>query len=180
MGPIVVKLISHVWLFVTPWTPDFPVLHHLPEVAQTHVHWISDALQPSHPLSSPSPSAFNLSQYQGLFQWVDSASDGQSIGTSASASILQMSIQDWFPLVLTGLISLQSKGIWRVFSNTTFQKHQFFSAQLSLWSNSHIHTWLLEKTVALTRRTIIEWERLEISSTKLEIPREHFMQRWAQ
>ena len=61
--------------------------------------------------------------------------------------------QDWFPLILTGWISLQSKGLSRVFSNTTVQKHQFFSAQPSLWSNSHIHIWLLEKTIALTRRT---------------------------
>ena len=73
------------------------------------------------------------------------ASCGQSIGVSASASVLPMNIQDWFPLGWTGWISLQSKGFSRVFSNTTVQKHQFFSAQLSLWSNSHIHTWLLEK-----------------------------------
>ena len=70
-------------------------------------------------------------------------SGSQSIG--ASASVLPMNTQDWPPLELTGLISLQSKGLSRVFSDTTVQKHQFFSAQLSLWSNSHIHTWLLEK-----------------------------------
>ena len=73
------------------------------------------------------------------------ASGGQSIGVSASASVLPMNIQDWFPLGRTGWISLQSKGLSRVFSNTTVQKHQFFSAQPSLWSNSHIPTWLLEK-----------------------------------
>ena len=73
------------------------------------------------------------------------ASGGQSIGVSASASVLPMNIQDWFPLGLTGMISLKSKGLSRVFSNTTAQKHQFFSAQLSLYPNSHIHTWLLEK-----------------------------------
>ena len=72
-------------------------------------------------------------------------SGSQSVGASASASVLPMNIQDWFPLGLTGLITLQSKGFSRVFSNTTVQKHQFFSAQPSLWSNSHIHTWLLEK-----------------------------------
>ena len=72
-------------------------------------------------------------------------SGGQNIGASASASVLPMNIQDWLPWGLTGLISLQSKGLSRVFTNTTVQKHQFFSAQLSLWSNSHIHTWLLEK-----------------------------------
>ena len=73
------------------------------------------------------------------------ASGGQSIGASASASVLPMNIQDWFPLGLTGLISLKSKGLSKVFSNTTVQKHQFFGTQLSLWSNSCIHTWLLEK-----------------------------------
>ena len=70
-------------------------------------------------------------------------SGGQSIGASASASVLPVNIQDWSPLGWTGLISLQSKGLLS-FSNTTIQKHQFFGAQLSLWSNSHIHTWLLE------------------------------------
>ena len=72
----------------------------------------------------------------GSFLWVSSS--------SVSASVLLMNIQDWFPLGLTGLISLQSKGLSRVFSNTTVQKHQFLGAQPSLWSNSHIHTWLLE------------------------------------
>ena len=73
-------------------------------------------------------------------------SGGQSTGVSGSASVLSKNIQDRFPLGLTGLISsLQSKGLSRLFSNTTIQKHQFFSTQLSLWSNSHIHTWLLEK-----------------------------------
>ena len=73
------------------------------------------------------------------------ASGGQSIGASVSASVLPVSIQDWFPLGLTGLISLQSKGFSRVFFNTTVQKHWFFGAQPSLWSNYHIHTQLLEK-----------------------------------
>ena len=72
-------------------------------------------------------------------------SGDQSIGVSASASVLLMNIQDWFPLWLIGWISLQSKRLWRVFSNTTVQKHQFFGVQPSLWSNSHIHTWLPEK-----------------------------------
>ena len=72
-------------------------------------------------------------------------SGGQSIGVSASASVLPIYIQDWSSLGLTGWISLQSKGLSRVFSNTTVQKHQFCTTQLSLWSNSHIHTWLLEK-----------------------------------
>ena len=72
-------------------------------------------------------------------------SSGKSIGPSASASVFPMNIQGEFPLGFTGWISLQSKGLSKVFSNTTVQKHQFFSAQPSLWSNSHIHTWLLEK-----------------------------------
>ena len=119
--------------------PGFPVHNQLPELGQTHVHWVGDVIQPSYPLSSPSHPAFNLSQHQGLLQWVDSASGGPSIGASALASVLPMNIQNWFPLRLTGLVSLQSKGLSRVFSNTTVQKHQFFSAQLSLWSNPNIH-----------------------------------------
>ena len=87
--------------------------------------------------SFPAPGSFQMSQFFTLVS--------QSTGISASASVLPMNIQDWFPLELTGWISLQSKELSRVFSNTTVQNHQFFSAQLSLWSNSHIHTWLLEK-----------------------------------
>ena len=112
-------------------TPAFPVYHQLLELAQTHVHWVSDAIQPSHPLSSPSPSTFNFSQHQGLFQGVNSSSGGQGIGASASASasVLSMNIQDWFPLGWTRLIFLMSKGLSRVFSNITIQKHQFFGIQ---------------------------------------------------
>ena len=84
--------------------------------------------------SFPESGSFQMSQ---LF-----TSAGQSIGASASASVLPMNIQDWFPLRLTGLISLQSKGLSKVFSRTTIWKHQFFGAQPSWWSNSHIHTWL--------------------------------------
>ena len=78
-----------------------------------------------------------------------------SIGVSASASVLPMNIQSWFPWRWTGLIFLQSKGLSRVFSNTTVQMHQFFSAQPSLWSNSQIHTWLLGKNIALTIQTFV-------------------------
>ena len=128
-----------------PMTPGLPVHHQLLKLAQTHVLWAGDAIQPSHPVvpfssylqSIPASGSFPVSQ---LF-----ISGGQSIGASASASVLPMNIQDWFPLGLNGLIFLQSKGLSRVFSNTTVQKHQFFSIQPSLWSNSHIHTWLLEK-----------------------------------
>ena len=89
------------------------------------------------PLSFPASQSFQISQ---LF-----TSGGQSIGVSASASVLPVNNQDWYPLGWTDWISFLSKGLSRVFSNTTVQKHQFFSAQLSLYSNSHIHTWLLGK-----------------------------------
>ena len=125
-------------------TPGLPVHHQLPKSTQTHVHWVSDAVQPSHPLSSsscpqsfPAPGSFPISQFF--------ASDGQSIGVSASASVFPVNTQDWFPLGWTGCIFLLSKGLSRVFSNTTDLKLQFFGAQLSLQSNFHIHTWLLEK-----------------------------------
>ena len=231
-------------------TQGLPVHHQLPEFTQTHVHWVGDAIQPSHPLSSPSSPAFNLSQHQVLFKWVSSShqvaiivefsfnispsnehsglisfrvdwldllaaqfshsvmsdslgphglqhtrssspsptpgvypnscplsqwcqptisssvvpvsscpqsspasgsfqmsrlftSGGQGIGAAASG--LPVNIQDWFPLGWTDLISLQSKGLSRIFSNITVQKHQLFGAHLSLQSNSHIHTWPLEK-----------------------------------
>ena len=112
--------------------PGLPVHHQLPEFTQTHVHRVGDAIQPSHPLSSPSPPAPNPSQHQGLFQWVNSASGGQSTGVSVSASVLPMNTQDWSPLGWTAWVSLQSKGLSRVFSNTTVQKRQFFGTQLSL------------------------------------------------
>ena len=92
----------------------------------------SSCLQPF-----PASGSFPMSQFF--------ASGGQSIGASASPSVLPMNIQDWFPLGWTSLISLQSQGLSRVFSNTTVQRHQLFGAQLSLWSNSHTHTQLLEK-----------------------------------
>ena len=125
-------------------TPGSPVLPHYPELTQTHVHWVSGTIQPSHPLLLLCPPAFNLSQHHGLFQWLF-ASGGQSIGASASASILPVNFQGWFPLGLTGLISSPSKGLSRVFSSTTVQKQWLFGTQPSSWSNSHIYTWLLEK-----------------------------------
>ena len=126
-------------------TPGFPVHHQLLEFTQTHVHRVSDAIQPSHPLLSPSPLAFNLSQHQGLSQRVSSLqSGGQSIGVSALASVLPMNTQDWSPLGWTGWISLKSKGLTSIFSNTTVQIIN--SLVLSfLYSSTHIHTWPLEK-----------------------------------
>ena len=114
--------------------PGFPVHHQFPEFTQMHVPEVGDATQPSHPPSSPSPSTFNLSQIRFFFfsnesilriRWPKYWSFSFSIS-------LPMNIQDWFPLGLTGWVSLQSKGLSRVFSNTTIQKHQFFGAQLSL------------------------------------------------
>ena len=130
-----VQSLSRVQLFVTPWITarQASVHHQLPQFTQTHVHQVGDAIQPSHPLLSPFSSypqslpaseSFPMSQ---LFAW-----GGQSTGVSASTSVLPMNIQDWSPLGWTGWISLQSKGLTRVFSNTTVQKQQFFGAQLSL------------------------------------------------
>ena len=132
-------------------TPGLPVLHHLPELAQTHVHWISDAIQTSYLLSSPSAPAFSLSQAPGSFpiSW-HFASGGQSIGASASASVLSKNIQSWFPLGLTGLIFLQSKRLSRIFSSITVQKHQFFGTQLVfLVQLSHLYV-TTGKAIALS------------------------------
>ena len=126
-------------------TPGFPVHHQLQELAETHVYRV---VMPSNhlilccplllqPSIVPASGSFPITHFF--------ASSGQNIGVSASASVLPMSIQDWFPLGWTGWNSLQSKEPSRVFSNITVQKHQFFDAQLSSQSNSHIHTRPLEK-----------------------------------
>ena len=125
-------------------TPGFPVHHQLPELAQIHVHWVSDAILSSVIPSSSCFLSFPASRSFPLRQLF--ASGGQSIGASTSALVLPMNIQCWLPLGLTGLISLLSKGLSRVFSNTTVQKYQFFGIQPFLLSSSHIFTWLLEKT----------------------------------
>ena len=147
MGFIVVQLLSCVQLFATPWTAAHQAL--CPSLSPGVCSY-SCLLSLWHYLTISSSAAsfsfsLNLSQHHGLFQWVNSTSSGQSIGALASISVPPMNIQCWFPLGLIGLISLQSKGISRVFSSTTIWKHQPFGAQTSLWSNSHIHTWLLEK-----------------------------------
>ena len=133
--------------------PGLPVHPQLPKFTQTHVHWVGDAIQPpisssvvpfsSYPQSFPTSGPFFMSQ---LF-----TSGGQSIGVSASTSILPMNTQDWSPLGWTGWISLQSKGLSRVFSKTTVQKHQFFSTQpffIVQLSHPYMTT---GKTIALTR-----------------------------
>ena len=120
--------------------PGFSVLYHLPDLAQTHVHWVSDAIQPSHPLSSPLllppifPSIRVFSNVSSLHQVA------KVLEFQLQHQFFQWTPKDW-SLGWTGWISLQSMGLSRVFSNTTVKKHQFFSAQLSLWFSSHIHSW---------------------------------------
>ena len=143
----VVQLLCRVWLFVTMdcSTPGFPILHYLPEFAQTHIHCVGDAIQPYHSLSPPSPPALSLARHQSFPVSQLFASGGQRTGASLSVSVLPLNIQGWFALGLTGVISLLSKGLSRIFSSTTIRKHQFSGTQPSLGSNCHIHTWLLEK-----------------------------------
>ena len=121
-------------------TPVLPGHHQLPEFTQTHVHRVSDAIQPSHPLLSPSSPAPNPSQHQSFPMSQLLALGGQSTGASALASFLPKKCQGWSPSEWIGWISLQSKGLSRVIPNTTVQKRQFFGAQPSSQSNSHIHT----------------------------------------
>ena len=141
-----VQSLSCVWLFATPWTAEHQASLSITNFWSLLKFMFIKSVMPSnhivlcHPLlllptSFSASGSFPVSQ---LFQ-----SGTRSIGASASTSVFPMNIQDWSPLGWTGLISLQSKGLLS-FSNTTIQKHQFFGAQLSLWSNSHIHTWLLE------------------------------------
>ena len=143
-----VQSFSHVRLFVTPWTAAHQASLYLTN-SQSLIKLMSiESVMPSNhlilccplllpPQSFPASGSFQTSQF---FAW-----GGQSSGVSASASVLPMNIQDWFPLGLTGLISLLSKGLSRAFSNTTVQMHHFFGARFSLQSNSYIHTWPQEK-----------------------------------
>ena len=145
---VAVHFLSHVGFFAVPWTVacqaslSFTISWSLLKLMsiESWCHptiFLSAAPFSSCPQCFPASGSFLTSQ---LF-----ASGGQSIGASALASVLPVNIQDWFPWGLTGLISLLSKGPSRVFCSTTVQKHQFFGAQPSLWSSSHIHVWLLEK-----------------------------------
>ena len=116
--------------------PGLPVHHQHPEFAQTHAHQVGDAIQPSHPLSSPSPPAPTPSHHQGLFQRVNSSHEvAKVLGVSALISVLPINTQDRSPLGWSGLISLQSKGLSRISSSSTIQRHQFFGAQPSLRSS---------------------------------------------
>ena len=144
---VISHLPSHIWLCnpMNCSTPGFPVLHYLPEFALTQVYWVSVAIQPSHPQSPPCPLALSLSHHWSLFQWFHSL--------DLVAKVLELQFQhqsfqwifrvdflyDW--LVWSSAV----QGISGVFSSTTIGKHQFFSTQPSLWSKSHICTWLLEK-----------------------------------
>ena len=149
-APVFVKSfqLGRVRLFVTPWTAA-----HLGSLSITipGAYWNScPSSRWCHPTISPSATPFSscLQSFPASGSVPKSqffASGGQSNEGSASASVLPMNIQDWFPLGWTCWISLQSKGLSRVFSNTTIQRHQFFGTQLSSQSNSHIHTWPLEK-----------------------------------
>ena len=139
---------SSVQFSCNPWTVahqallSFPVSRSLLKFISIESVILSNHLFLCHPLlclfqSFPASGSFPTSQLL--------VSRGQNVGPSALATVLPVNIQGWFPLELTGLISLQSKGLSRVFSNTTIRRHQFFGVQPSLWSNSHIHTWPLEK-----------------------------------
>ena len=142
---VAVQLLRHVWLCspIDCSTPGFPFLYHLPEFAQTHVHWVDDSIQPCHPVvpisswlqSFPTSWSFPMSQLFPLSgQILEPQLQNQSFQWLFKVDFLQ----DW-------LISLLSKGLSRVFSSITGQNHQFFDTQHSFWSNSHIHIWLLEK-----------------------------------
>ena len=141
--------LTRVWLFTTPWTAAGPAsLSITNSRSLLKLMSIESVMQSNHlflchpllllPSFFPSISVFSNESILCI-RW-------PKLGVSASAWVLPMNIQDWFPLWLTGLISLQTKGLLRVFSNTTVQKRQFLGTQLSLWSNSHIHTGLLEKS----------------------------------
>ena len=143
-----VQLLYCVWLFVTPCTAaDQASLSTTNSQSLLKFMSIESVMPSKHlilccpllllPSIFPASVSFTVTQFF--------ASGGQSIEVSASATVLPMNIQDWFPLEWTGFISLKSKGLSRVFSNTIVQKHQFFGTQFSLYSSSHIHTWLLEK-----------------------------------
>ena len=143
-----IQSLGHVQLFATPWTAIRQASLFITN-SQSLLKLMSiESVRPSNHLILCCPLLFLPSIFPSIWFFSNKLAlriQWPSIGASASASVLPMNIQDWLPWGLTGLIFLQSKGLSRVFSNTTVQKHQFFGIQLSLWSNSHIHAWLLEK-----------------------------------
>ena len=134
--------------FSTPGLPglsclSLPILAYLLEFAKTHVHQVNDAIQLSHPQSPPSPPALNPSQHKVLSNEIALRIGWPKYWSFIFSSVLPINIQSSFPLGLTGLISLQSKGLWRIFF--AIWRHKSFGAQSSSWFNSHIHPWLMEK-----------------------------------
>ena len=142
-----VQLLSHVCFFAILWTAAHQASLSITNSRSLLKFMSIESVIPSNHLILCRPLSSCLQSFpaSGSFQSHYSASGGRSIGVSASALVLPMNIQDWFPLGWTGWITFMFKGLSGVFSNTTVQKHQFFSAQPSLWLNSHIHIWLLEE-----------------------------------
>ena len=142
--------------------PGFPVHHQLPEHAQTHVHPVGHAIQPSSSVINFCSYLQSFPTSGNVFQWVSSSHQVAKIQEFQLQH--PMNVQDWFLLGVTGLNSLLSKGLSRVFSNTILQKHKFLSTQLCVWSNSHIHTWLLEKKkrIALFDYTDLCWQSMSL------------------
>ena len=154
---LVVQSLSRIQLFETPWTAAYQVSLSF-TISQSFLKLMSiELVMPSNHLVLCRPLSSCLQSFPAsesfLKSWLFS-SGGQNFGASASASVLRVNIQDWFPLGLTGLISLQPKGLSRVFSNTTVQKHHFFGILLSLWPNSHPYM-TIGKTIALARQTFV-------------------------
>ena len=162
---VVVQLPSCIWLFESTWTTEHQASLPL-TIFWSLAKFIGDTIQPSHPLTSSSPSALSLSQHQGFLpmSWLF-ASGNQNTGSSASASVLPMSIQGWFPLILTVLISLLSKGLSVVFFSTIVQRHQFFGVLPSLWSSSHNRMWPQWKTITLTVQTFVDRVMSQLNNT---------------
>ena len=152
-----VQSLSRVQLFVTPQIAARQASLSITNPQSPPKPMSTESVMPSNHLILCHPLLFLPSIFPSIRVFSNEpalAPGGQSIGVSASASVLPMNIQDWSPLGLTGWISLQSKGLSRVFSNTTVQKHQFFSAQLSLWSSYHIRTWLLDRNLKYTKSAL--------------------------
>ena len=157
---IVVQSLGCIWLFSTPWTAacQAPLYFIISQVCSNSCplsKWCYLCSSSSVTLFSFCLQSFPASGYFPVSQLFPSGS--QRIGTSASASVLPVNVQGWFPFGLTDLISLQSKGLWRALHSTTIQKHQFFGAQSSLWSNSHIHScWVQFSSVAQSCPTLCD------------------------